>query len=49
MDLLKLIYPFVMDEKIDYNKLTDEELEQEKQRLLKQLKEKESDNRKNKK
>lgn len=49
VDLLKLIYPFVMDEKIDYNKLTDEELEQEKQRLLKQLKEKESDNRKNKK
>lgn len=49
VDLLKLIYPFVMDEKIDYNKLTDEELEQEKQRLLKQLKEKKSDNRKNKK
>lgn len=49
IDLLKLIYPQIADEKTDYNKLTDEELEQEKTRLLKELKEKESVNRKNKK
>ena len=49
VDLLKLIYPHIAEEKIDYNKLTDEELEQEKQRLLKELKESESAGRKNKK
>ena len=49
IDLLKLIYPNIQEEKTDYNKMTDEELEQEKTRLLKELKEKESVNRKNKK
>ncbi len=49
IDLLKLMYPYIIEDKIDYNKLTDEELEEEKQRLLKQLKEKESVDRKNKK
>ena len=34
--------------KVDYNKFTDEELESEKQRLLKQLKEKEVDSRNSK-
>ena len=49
VDLLKLIYPHLVEEKIDYNKLSDEELEKEKQRLLKELKESESASRKNKK
>ena len=49
VDLLKLIYPHLVEEKTDYNKLTDEELEKEKQRLLKELKESESASRKNKK
>ena len=48
VDILKLIYPYLVETKTDYNKLTDEELEKEKQRLLKELKEKESANRKNK-
>ena len=39
VDLLKLIYPHMVEEKLDYNKLTDEELEKEKIRLLKELKE----------
>ena len=42
VDLLKLIYPHIVEEKIDYDKLTDEELEKEKIRLLKELKEKDS-------
>ena len=42
VDLLKLIYPHLVNEKTDFNKLTDEELEAEKQRLLNELKEKES-------
>ncbi len=42
VDLLKIIYPQMMEKKTDYNNLTDEELEQEKQRLLKELKEKEN-------
>lgn len=41
VDLLKLIYP-QLEQKTDYNSLTDEELEKEKQRLLKELKEKEN-------
>ena len=49
VDLLKLIYPHIVENSTDYEKLTDEELEKEKQRLLKELKESESDNRKNKK
>ena len=49
VDLLKLIYPHMVDNKTDYEKLTDEELEIEKQRLLKELKEKESAGRKDKK
>lgn len=48
VDLLKLIYPHLVNEKTDYNKLSDEELEAEKQRLLKDLKEKESVSAKNK-
>lgn len=40
VDLLKLIYPHLVDKKNDYESLTDEELENEKQRLLKELKEK---------
>lgn len=41
-DLIKLIYQKVTDNNSGYDKLTDEELEKEKQRLLKILKEKES-------
>lgn len=37
-DIIKLLYQKT-EEKIDYEKFTDEQLEQEKQRLLKQLKE----------
>jgi len=48
VDLLKLVYPKLMETKVDYDRLTDEELEKEKQRLLKELKEKESVGRKNK-
>ena len=48
VDLLKLIYPHMLDTKLDYNKLTDEELETEKQRLLKELKESENASAKNK-
>ncbi len=48
VDLLKLIYPHLMENKKDFNKLTDEELEAEKQRLLKELKENESVSGKNK-
>ena len=45
-DLIKLIYQRVAEEQVDYNKLTDEELETEKQRLLQELKEKENAGRK---
>ena len=48
VDLLKLIYPHLVDAKTDFNQLSDEELEAEKQRLLKELKEKESVSGKNK-
>lgn len=41
-DIIKLIYQ-KSEEKTDYDKFTDEELEQTKQRLLKQLKEKSND------
>lgn len=46
VDLIKLVYPYLMEKKVDYNKLSDEELEKEKQRLLKQLKESENADRK---
>ena len=46
-DILKLIYQHYTED-IDYNALTDEQLEQEKQRLLNELKEKNSDSRKSK-
>ena len=42
VDLLKLIYPTMVEKKVDYHSLSDEELEKEKQRLLKQLKESEN-------
>ena len=42
VDLLKIIYPHMLETKTDYNSLTDEELEAEKQRLLKKLKESEN-------
>ena len=48
VDLLKLIYPHLVEEKTNYESLTDEELEKEKQRLLKELKESENVGRKNK-
>ena len=47
-DIIKLIYQHYTEEKIDYNKLSDEDLEKEKIRLLEQLKEKEVDSRKSK-
>ncbi len=48
VDLLKLVYPHLVEDKKDFNKLTDEELEKEKQRLLKELKESENVGGKNK-
>ncbi len=48
VDLLKLIYPSVAEKKLDYFSLSDEELEAEKQRLLKELKEEEVVSSKNK-
>ena len=39
-----MIYPQLEKKSIDYEKLTDDELEKEKQRLLKELKEKENVN-----
>ena len=47
IDLLKLIYTQTND-KTDYEKMTDEELIKEKEKLLKQLREEENANRKNK-
>lgn len=48
VDIIKLVYQHYAEEKTDYNKLSDEDLEKEKQRLLKQLKESESDSGKSK-
>ena len=45
-DIIKLVYQQVVETKVNYDKLTDEELEQEKQRLLKELKEQENGGRK---
>ena len=39
MDLLKLIFPQMSQSKKDYNSMSDEELEEVKQKLLKELKE----------
>jgi len=44
-DIIKLIYQHYTEETNSYNQLSDEELEKEKDRLLKELKEKESENR----
>ena len=48
VDLLKLIYPHLIEKKVDYDSFSDEELENEKQRLLKELKEKDDVGGKNK-
>ena len=48
VDLLKLVYPHLMENKTDYDSMSDEELEKEKQRLLKELKESDSVGRTNK-
>ena len=48
VDLIKLIYPHLTVKTDDYELLSDDELEKEKQRLLKELKEKESVGGKNK-
>ena len=48
VDLIKLIYPRVAEDKNDYENLSDEDLEKEKQRLLKELMGCEIVNRKNK-
>lgn len=42
IDLLKLIYQQLVEDENNYEQLTDEELSKEKERLLKQLKEKEN-------
>ena len=47
IDIIKLIYQHLMANKQDYNKLTDEELEEEKQRLLKEFRREEIASRKN--
>ncbi len=47
-DIIKLIYQHYAEAKVDYESLTDEQLEQEKQRLILELKEKESVSGKNK-
>lgn len=47
-DIIKLIYQHYAEQKMDYNKLTDEDLEKEKLRLLNQLKEKQVDSRNSK-
>ena len=50
-DLIKIIFQQIRDEQnkeLDYDRLTDEELENERQRLLKELKEMENDSRKSK-
>lgn len=50
-DLIKIIFQQIRDEQnkeFDYDRLTDEELENERQRLLKELKEMENESRKSK-
>ena len=46
IDLIKLVYQHLVENKQDYNKLTDEELEEEKHRLLKELRREEIASRK---
>jgi len=41
-DIIKLIYQHFAETKVDYESLTDQELENEKQRLILELKEKEN-------
>ena len=51
IDLKKMIFQQIKEDdekKYDYDKMTDEQLEQEKQRLLKELKEMKNDSRKSK-
>lgn len=51
IDLIKIILQQIKeddDKKYDYDKMSDEELEQERQRLLKELKEMNNDSRKDK-
>ena len=51
IDLIKIILQQIKEEedkKYDYDKMSDEELEQERQRLLKELKEMNNDSRKGK-
>ena len=51
IDLIKIILQQIKeddDKKYDYDKMSDEELEQERQRLLKELKEMNNDSRKGK-
>lgn len=46
VDLIKLIYQHLVEDEKDYEKMSDEELEREKQKLIKQLKEENDDSRK---
>ncbi len=51
VDLIKIIFQQIRDDQnkeLDYDKMSDEELEKERQRLLKELKEMENDSRKSK-
>ena len=51
VDLIKIIFQQIRDDQnkeSDYDKMSDEELEKERQRLLKELKEMENDSRKSK-
>lgn len=48
MDLLKIMCPHLLESNANYEQMNDEDLEKEKQRLLAELKESESVNRKSK-
>ena len=51
VDLIKIIFQQIRDDQnkeLDYEKMSDEELEKERKRLLKELKEMENDSRKSK-
>ncbi len=51
VDLIKIIFQQIRDDQnkeLDYDKMSDEELEKERKRLLKELKEMENDSRKSK-
>ena len=47
VDVIKLMYQYYFSKQTNYDELTDEELEKERQRLLSQLKEEENGSRKN--